>query len=621
MGKKNPSVNELIPLAVYARVSTEHEAQVLALDNQLSWYDDIIDSNPNYREVARYIDEGITGTSAKKRAGFMQMLKDAKLGKFKLLITREVSRFARNTEEALKYVKQLKEWGVTVHFVGDGIRTDDKDSWLRLTIMAAMAEEESRKISERVKYGQNTSRQKKVMYGNGNVLGYDRVVTHIGKTEKKVEFVINQEQAETVRMIYKWYLEGNGVRKIQFLLEQAGRKTAMGKTNWDATCISRILRRRIYCGQLEYGQSHVTDFLKQTREVNYGDKPKTVVQGTHEPIISVEDFEKVQEIMDNHRKKIPNLKTGRRDGQKEKVDVWSKKLRCVCGHAFNRHKWAHKDARTVYGYQCYSSVSTGTVQTRLNKGLPIDGICNSPMVPQWKLQMMAKFVFANFISDVDEILRTANLLIEKHIAEKPPKPDNSKLIASKEKELAKLEKRLKGLKNMRADGEITRDEFITDKAEIEQEMLDVQKFIQKLKAEQEEELEEIVDYGERIKMLEYALEQLVDFKNCEDIPESAVDAFVDRIIVSEDSYDWYLRLNPELAYQCKVEGKRSGNAKVTATFASHKIQNKYEQLGNTVYTHVAEMVLDIDYAKKYLYKNSTKHRVHKYKDTKINVYV
>lgn len=88
-------------------------------------------------------------------------------------------------------------------------------------------------------------------------------------------------------------------------------------------------------------------------------------------------------------------------------------------------------------------------------------------------------------------------------------------------------------------------------------MLDVQNFIQKLKAEQEEEPEEVIDYGERIKMLEYALEQLVDFKNCDDIPESVVDAFVDRIIVSEDSYDWYLRLNPELAYQCKVEGKRA----------------------------------------------------------------
>lgn len=621
MQKQNATNNEIIPVAVYARVSTEHEAQVLALDNQLSWYDDIIDSNPNYHEVARYIDEGITGTSAKKRAGFMQMLKEAKSGKFKLLITREVSRFARNTEEALKYVKQLKEWDVTVHFVGDGIRTDDKDSWLRLTIMAAMAEEESRKISERVKYGQNTSRQKKVMYGNGNVLGYDRVVTHLGKTEKKVEFVINPEQAETVRMIYKWYLEGNGVRKIQFLLEQAGRKTAMGKTNWDASCISRILRRRIYCGQLEYGQSHVKDFLKQTREINYGDKPRIIAEGSHEPIISVEDFEKVQEIMDAHRKEIPNLKTGRRDGQKEKADVWSKKLRCVCGHAFNRHKWAHKDARTVYGYQCYSSVSTGTVQTRLNKGLSIDGICKSPMIPQWKLQMMAKFVLSNFINDVDEILRTANLLIEKHITEKPPKPDNSKLIASKEKELVKLKERLKGFKNMRADGEISHDEFIADKAEIEQEMLDIQNFIQKLKAEQEEEPEEVIDYGERIKMLEYALEQLVDFKNCDDIPESVVDAFVDRIIVSEDSYDWYLRLNPELAYQCKVEGKRSGNAKVTATFALLNNKKKYVQLGNSKFTHVAELVLDIEYAKKYLYKDSTKHRVHRYKDTKVNVYV
>ena len=234
---------------------------------------------------------------------------------------------------------------------------------------------------------------------------------------------------------------------------------------------------------------------------------------------------------------------------------------------------------------------------------------------------MAKFVLSNFINDVDEILRTANLLIEKHITEKPPKPDNSKLIASKEKELVKLKERLKGFKNMRADGEISHDEFIADKAEIVQEMLDIQNFIQKLKAEQEEEPEEVIDYGERIKMLEYALEQLVDFKNCDDIPESVVDAFVDRIIVSEDSYDWYLRLNPELAYQCKVEGKRSGNAKVTATFALLNNKKKYVQLGNSKFTHVAELVLDIEYAKKYLYKDSTKHRVHRYKDTKVNVYV
>ena len=173
---------------------------------------------------------------------------------------------------------------------------------------------------------------------------------------------------------------------------------------------------------------------------------------------------------------------------------------------------------------------------------------------------------------------------------------------------------------MRADGEITRDEFVQDKAEIEQEMTDIQMFIQKLTAEQGEAPDEVVDYGERIKMLEYALEQLVDFKNCDDIPEAVVDAFVDRIIVSEDSQDWYLRFNPDLAYQCKVEGKRSGSAKVTATFAIPG-NKKYAMLGNTKFTHVAELVLDKEYAKEYLYKDSTKHRVHRYKDTKVNVYV
>lgn len=148
-----------------------------------------------------YVDEGITGTSAKKRPQFMQMLSDAKNGDFDLILTREVSRFARNTVDTLQCTRDLKKQSVEVFFINDNIRTFDGDGELRLTIMATLAQDESRKTSIRVKSGQQTSMENGVYYGNGNILGYNRV----GK-----EYVIDPEQARTVRKIYDWYLRFNG---------------------------------------------------------------------------------------------------------------------------------------------------------------------------------------------------------------------------------------------------------------------------------------------------------------------------------------------------------------------------------------------------------------------------
>ena len=190
-----------------------------------------------------YVDEGITGTSAKKRPQFMQMLSDAKNGDFNLILTREVSRFARNTVDTLQYTRDLKRLGVEVFFINDNIRTFDGDGDLRLTIMATLAQDESRKTSIRVKSGQQTSMENGVYYGNGNILGYNRV----GK-----ELVIDPEQAKTVRKIYDWYLDGMGVRQIQFQLEKEGVLTAMGKTRWYESNISKILKNPFYAGILEY---------------------------------------------------------------------------------------------------------------------------------------------------------------------------------------------------------------------------------------------------------------------------------------------------------------------------------------------------------------------------------
>lgn len=209
-------------VAIYARVSTEHEAQFLTLGNQSDWYKPILTARPDRALTAQYFDEGIMGTSAEKRPHFMQMIEDARQWKFNMIITREVPCFAQNTVDTLQYTRLLKEYGVEAFFISDNIKTFDGDGELRLTIMAMLAQDESRKMPIRVKAGQQTSMQNGVFYGNGNIHGYDRV----GK-----ERVINPEQAKTVRMIYDMYLSGMRAIAIQCDLEKAGRLTAMERNS------------------------------------------------------------------------------------------------------------------------------------------------------------------------------------------------------------------------------------------------------------------------------------------------------------------------------------------------------------------------------------------------------
>ena len=244
-------------MVFYGRVSTEHEAQLDALKNQMQWYDDQAKYHPNWTVVDRYIDEGITGTQAKKRPAFLQMIEDAKLGKFDLIVTREVCRFARNTVDTLVTTRELKNIGVEVYFVEDNIWTMDGDGELRLTIMATLAQEESRKVSERVRAGQQISRENGTLYGCGNILGYDRV----GDT-----YVINPEQAETVRLIYELYLKGEmGSMKIANELTRLGRLNASGKVKWTADNVLRILANQTYMGVMAYGKSYTNNYLDQKR--------------------------------------------------------------------------------------------------------------------------------------------------------------------------------------------------------------------------------------------------------------------------------------------------------------------------------------------------------------------
>lgn len=263
----------------YGRVSTEHEAQTYALCNQMQWYEELKKSYPNWVVVERYVDDGITGTQAKKRPEFMRMIEDAKSGKFDLIVTREVARFARNTIDCLEVTRQLKNYGVEVFFVQDGIRTLDNEGEMILTIRAMVAQEESRKMSERIKAGQAISRKNGVLYGNGNLLGYDRV----GDT-----YIINEDQAETVRMIFNMYESGFGLQMIRDELIKRERKNSSGLVKWDNTRIIRCLHNSAYKGVVAYNKSHRNNYLEQKVVVNHNENTFEYTSANFEPIICKE---------------------------------------------------------------------------------------------------------------------------------------------------------------------------------------------------------------------------------------------------------------------------------------------------------------------------------------------
>ena len=599
-------------VAVYARVSTEHEAQLSALENQKDWYKPIIAQHPEWDIVRMYTDEGITGTSAQKRPQFMKMIEDAGDGEFDLILTREVARFARNTVDTLQYTRSLKAKGVEVFFINDNIKTFDGDGELRLTIMATLAQDESRKTSIRVKCGQQTSMDNGVFYGNGNILGYDRV----GK-----DMVINPEQAKTVRMIYDWYLDGVGIRAIKFRLEQAGRLTAMGKSNWHESNISKILQNSFYCGIITYHKEYTPDFLEQKKIRNFGEIELTKTRGTHEPIITEEEFERVQEMMAKRRKELPNTGAGKRRqiGEKQPGDVWTELLICECGHKFNRKVWHRVEDDVQYGYQCYSSIRTGTVTTRLRKGLPIDDVCKTPMIAGWKLQMMVKNIFREYLHNTAEVLALAEAMLERHIDDEEPQTDNNRLIEQKQAEAEKLNKRLHSLIEMRADGEITRDIFKAKKQEIEDRLLAIQNELSQLQP-QEEAIDDAT-HDEKIKILKFYLEQSVNPDAMENIPEDVIRAFIVKVVVHENSFDWYLRFSPDKPPKSLcIDGKRRTTAKVSS-LCSPQHRLLLTKVGKSNFVKVQEFSIDLGQAKAYLYAYSTRHRIHKWNDLHISVFI
>lgn len=535
--------NQKRKVAIYARVSTEHEAQLYALDNQIDWYNDIFDRYPNWELVEKYVDRGITGTSATKRPSFMRMIQDAEDGDFDLIITREVSRFARNTVDTLSYTRQLKKWNVEVYFVEDNIWTYDPDGELRLTIMATLAQDESRKTSIRVKAGQRSSMEKGVFFQNGSVLGYNY-------DKNTRELTINQEQAETVRMIFDLYNSGLGLRKVQWELEKEGRRTAKGSSLWSCSVISRVLKNKLYAGYLVWHKQYVPDFLEQKKINNHGEIDQFEVLGTHEPIVTLEEWEEAQSRLNSHQ-----VDNGGQRTVRSNADVWGKKLICSCGSKFQRQQY-HRDSLTgkiYYSYRCYNTIKSGSIESRKKKGLPTEGMCGTPAVTRWKLEAMAYYIFKNLIYNKEVILLKAEKAIKTLSIKANVDADTDRVLKYK-KDIDKYNQKIDNLVELYTDGSVNKEIFIRKKTEFEKIIGELEEKI----AEIGETKKEVVEQTSLMDLFKMMLDRIDNMGETKQVPEYLIDALVEYILVDGDTFKWKLRLIPD-TYDLGVEGSREIN--------------------------------------------------------------
>ncbi len=536
-------------VAIYARVSTEHEAQLSALENQVQYYDDLIDRHPDWVLYRRYIDEGITGTSIAKRKNFVRMMEDAKDGHFDLIVTREVSRFARNTVDTLQQTRLLKRMGIEVYFTEDGIWTmNDEDGELRLTIMATLAQNESKKTSMRVKAGQMVSFQNGVVYGTGNVLGYDKVGP---------EYVINEEQAETVRRIFDLYLAGNGYHKIMKQLEKEGRRTAMGKTMWHYATVGHILKNRLYCGELEYRKEYVPDYLEQKRAKNKGELERVIVEGKHQPIVTKEEFGRVQKMM---AEKDAQMGQRRKNKGVHSDDLWRRKMRCQCGHAFAKTKWHTKTDFITYTYKCYDQTRTGTIAARLKNGLSIENVCRSPLVQDWKMYTMAQKVLHAVFDDPEGTLLDAAAVLGCGIAG----VEQSEVLRDKEvieEQLKKERGRYETLLDMRMNNEIPKEVFSRKQQEVGERIAELE---QRMAQYGDVEPATEADVSGKLENLQKLMGQ---FSMPEDgeFSEEEMDKYVSGVRVYEDRFEWLLNLSPDAGGGLDDAGSPVYFKKITVT--------------------------------------------------------
>jgi DNA invertase Pin-like site-specific DNA recombinase len=363
-------------VAGYARVSTDHDEQLTSYEAQLDYYTTLIKGHEDWEFAGMYSDEGITGTSTKKREGFQTMVADALAGKIDLIITKSVSRFARNTVDSLSTIRQLKEHNTEVFFEKENIWTFDSKGELLITIMSSLAQEESRSISENVTWGhRKRMADGKVSIPYSTFIGYDK--------GEDGNLVVNPEQAKTIKLIFGDFIAGLSCHAIAEKLTGLGIKTPRGKDKWSQTTVKSILMNEKYKGDALLQKYYTPDFLTKKQVHNNGEIPQYYVEGNHEAIIDPALFDRVQDIF---------RERSRKKGYSG-VTIFSSKIQCgCCGAWYGSKVWHSTDKYRRVIWQCNSKFKD---QTR----------CQTPHLTEDEVKAAFLRAVNRIITDRKEILK------------------------------------------------------------------------------------------------------------------------------------------------------------------------------------------------------------------------
>lgn len=377
---------EKLRVAAYARVSTNSDEQYTSYEAQVNYYEELIQKRPDWEYVKVYADEGISGTNTKRRVGFNTMIKDALEGKINLIITKSISRFARNTLDTISYVRKLKDKGIEVFFEKENLWTLDPKSELILTIMASIAQEESRSISQNVTWGKRVGFQSgKVSFAYSRFLGFEKIGDKI---------VIVDDEAKIVEKIYRMFLvDGKTPTGIAKHLKENNIKTPSGKnTNWTKNNVTSILSNEKYKGDALLQKTFTDNYLEQSVIKNTGQIPQYYVENSHPAIIDRDMWDQVQ------------IEIERRDNMKASYsasDIFSSKLVCEdCSSFYGKKVWHSGTKYEQHIYQCNNKF-------RNNKDK-----CKTPHLKEEEIKLKFIQAYNLLAEDKERVIQDSNDVIE-----------------------------------------------------------------------------------------------------------------------------------------------------------------------------------------------------------------
>lgn len=498
-------LSDVLRVAPYARVSTDTEEQLSSYKSQVAYYTDLVSKRSDWILVDIYADEAITGTQVTKRENFQRMINDCMDGKIDMIITKSISRFARNTLDTLKYVRMLKEKNIAVFFEDENINTLTMDGELLLVILSSVAQQEVENISANVKKGLKMKMKRGELVGFQSCLGYDYDVN-----TKTIS--VNQEEAEIVRYIFDRYISGVGAYVIAKELTDSPHKTRQGKDEWQVTTILGIIKNEKYKGDLLQGKTFTVDPISKRRLDNYGEEDQFYIRNHHEPIVSEEVFEKAQAIL--HRRG-----ENRRRGEKGKRDKYSRKyafssmLECAfCGSNLSRRNWHSGTPHEKVIWQCVTATKKGKKYCPPSKALE-EKLIEGAFVESYKL------VCRNNTDVLDELMKRMESVFSEQNYQKRLNKNNSDIRAMEQKRCKLIDLCL--------DEKIDRTTYERKYAELETALTE----LLEEKVQLEQSAQEEIDLDKR---LEYFRKVLRTNEVLPSFDRNVFESIVDKVIIGEN---------------------------------------------------------------------------------------